>query len=303
MVLPQGRSRGSGAALAYGSGARTAQERAGDHEMSIASTDRQEALKRMQRSVRARDTRETMNKLKQAKWIAFDTETGDLYIADVGQGEIEEVDFQPGSSSGGENYGWDCMEGNECSADSSGCNNSGCVCDAPGLTPPIHQYTHSDGEVITGGEIYRGCAVADLDSTYFFADFDSNRIWSFVYNGMLQNFVERTSELDPSGALSIASISSFGRDAFGEIYICDLLGGEVFKIIPDTAGPALDCNENSVEDACDIRGGTSVDSDQNGIPDECEVAVPATSPMGLLIAGLVILTASMLIGVRQWRTA
>jgi glucose/arabinose dehydrogenase len=232
---------------------------------------------------------------------AFDSETGDLYVGDVGQNEIEEIDFQPGSSSGGENYGWDCMEGDQCSDVSSGCSPSGCVCNAPGLVPPIHQYTHSIGNVITGGEVYRGCAISDLGGAYFFADFGSDRIWSFVYDGTLQNFTERTSELAPGGGLSISSVSSFGRDAQGEVYICDLFGGEVFKIVPDTAGPALDCNANSVEDACDIGSGASSDINQNGIPDECDIAVPALSPTGLLLVVLIILTASLVIGVRQWK--
>jgi len=204
---------------------------------------------------------------------AFDSETGDLYMGDVGQGEIEEIDFQAASSTGGENYGWDCMEGDQCSNVSSGCGTSGCTCNAPALIPPTHQYTHAVGDVITGGEVYRGCAVSDLAGTYFFADFDSNRIWSFfVDSGTVTNFVERTSELDPPGPPSIASISSFGRDAFGEIYICDLFGGEVFKIIPDTAGP-----------------------------DECDAAIPALSPAGLFVVALIILTASLVIGVRRWR--
>jgi hypothetical protein len=232
---------------------------------------------------------------------AFDSETGDLYMADVGQGQIEEIDFQAGSSSGGENYGWDCMEGDRCSDESSGCSTSGCVCNAAGLVAPIHQYNHSVGNVITGGEVYRGCAVSDLAGAYFFADFDSDKIWSFEYDGALQNFVERTTELDPGVGLGIASISSFGRDAFGEIYVCDLFGGEVFRIIPDAAGPALDCNTNSVEDACDIRRGASSDINHNGIPDECDIAVPALSPAGLFLVALIILTASLLIGVRQWR--
>ncbi|MCZ6653915.1 MAG: PQQ-dependent sugar dehydrogenase, partial [Planctomycetota bacterium] len=97
---------------------------------------------------------------------SFDPANGDLYIADVGQGSREEVDYQRGNSSGGENYGWRCMEGTLCTG------LSGCTCDDLSLTRPIHQYTHGGSPFrcsITGGEVYRGCAIPDLQSTYFFA--------------------------------------------------------------------------------------------------------------------------------------
>ncbi|MCZ6492810.1 MAG: PQQ-dependent sugar dehydrogenase [Planctomycetota bacterium] len=85
---------------------------------------------------------------------SFDRETGDLYIADVGQNAREEIDYQPAASRGGENYGWDCEEGTECansvSPDCAGTAN-GCSCGDPTLVNPIHEYTHSFGFSITGG--------------------------------------------------------------------------------------------------------------------------------------------------------
>ncbi len=171
---------------------------------------------------------------------SFDRETGDLYIADVGQNRREEVDFQPASSQGGENYGWDCKEGTECSSISPQCVGFpvGCNCQDNSLIDPIHQYTNpTNGRSITGGYAYRGCDLPDWDGTYFFADFVSARIWSFDYDGNVNNFAERTSDLSPSseGAF-VRSISSFGEDARGEIYIVDRgingVNGEVFKIVP-----------------------------------------------------------------------
>lgn len=92
---------------------------------------------------------------------------------------------------------------------------------------------------ITGGEVNRGCAVSDLAGIYFYADYRSAQIWSLEVQGdAATNVVERTAELDPPGALSIDSITSFSLDANGEVYIVDR-GGEVFKIIPD--GPAAPC--------------------------------------------------------------
>lgn len=162
-------------------------------------------------------------------WRAsFDRLNGDLYIGDVGQGDREEVSWQSGSSNGGENYGWRCMEGTSCTG------LSGCTCNAPGLTIPIHDYdsTQSDCSV-TGGYVYRGASIPEINGTYFFGDFCTGKIWSFRWNGTnLTEFQDRTSELVPNIG-SINNISSFGEDAAGEIYIVDH-DGEIFKILPDT---------------------------------------------------------------------
>jgi len=168
------------------------------------------------------------------RW-SFDRLTHDLYIGDVGQDAWEEIDFQSANSAGGENYGWRCMEGLHCTG------LSGCTCNDPSLTLPIYNYDHSGGKcAITGGYVYRGCADSALQGTYFFADFCSNQIWSFRFeNGVISDFQDRTTELAPGGGLSISSISSFGEDAMGELYICDLNDGEVFKIVPD--GPPDEC--------------------------------------------------------------
>ncbi len=164
---------------------------------------------------------------------SFDPANGDLYIADVGQNLREEVDYQRGNGSGGENYGWRCMEGFGCTG------LSGCICNDASLTLPIHQYTHGGAPFrcsISGGEVYRGCASPDLQGTYFFGDFCSEQIWSFrVVGGGTTEFQDRTAELDPPGAQSIDFITSFGRDGLGEIYICDqgssTTNGEIFKIV------------------------------------------------------------------------
>jgi len=192
---------------------------------------------------------------------SFDRGTGDLWIGDVGQNAIEEIDFQP-AGVGGLNFGWRCMEGNSCTG------LSGCTCNAPALTRPVYTYTHASGCSVTGGYVYRGNAICGLPGTYFFADYCSATIWSFrLVGGMPAQFTNRTAELAPGGGLSITGITSFGEDDAGEMYICDQ-GGEVFKIVP---GAITDCNANGVHDGCDIDAGTSLDVNQNGIPDECEV--------------------------------
>ena len=176
---------------------------------------------------------------------SFDRLTGDLYIGDVGQGDWEEVDFQPASSLGGENYGWRCYEGDH------PYNLTGCAA-AETMVFPIHEYSHADGCSVTGGYVYRGTGICDLRGTHFFADFCSASIWSFRYDGaVLTDLRDRTAELAPGGGLTIGSITSFGEDARGELYIVDR-GGEVFKIVP--RGPQKgDLNDDGVVNYGDIN--------------------------------------------------
>lgn len=161
---------------------------------------------------------------------AFDRTTGELYIADVGQYTIEEINLQASDAVGGLNYGWRCMEGTRCT------QRAGCTCNSPSLTLPVHQYSHADDRCsITGGEVYRGCAIPDLAGAYFFADFCTGEIWSLRVKDGVTHVVDRTLELSPASPLNIATVSSFGVDAFGEMYICDWAEGEVFKIVPAIA--------------------------------------------------------------------
>ena len=163
---------------------------------------------------------------------AFDRATGDLYIADVGQGAWEEVSFQPGTSTGGENWGWRCREG------AHDFNNTGAACAAATLLDPIFEYSQAGPPercAITGGEVYRGSAIPGLAGAYFFADFCSGQIWTMVVaGGVATQVVERTAQLDPP-LHAIERVSSFGVDDAGEMYIVDRAGGEVFKIVARSA--------------------------------------------------------------------
>ncbi|HSH76612.1 MAG TPA: PQQ-dependent sugar dehydrogenase [Longimicrobiales bacterium] len=150
--------------------------------------------------------------------FSFDRGTGDLYIGDVGQNAVEEVSFQPSGSPGGENYGWRITEGTACYDPPSGCSSAG-------LTPPIHEYGHDEGCSITGGYVYRGSALPDLVGRYFFADFCSTWIRSFVVvNGTAQGVQDHSPDVGP-----VASISSFGEDGNGELYVVSL-GGTVYRV-------------------------------------------------------------------------
>lgn len=204
------------------------------------------------------------------RW-SFDRMTGDLWIGDVGQGIWEEVDFQPASSSGGENYGWRCMEGNSCTG------LSGCTCNSAALTLPILVYNHSAGRCsITGGYVYRGLAMPAMQGLYFYADWCSGNVWTITQSNVTP--VQRLpGELNPTGGGVLSNISSFGEDAFGEIYIVDRGGtttGEVYKIVPANF-QAMDCNGNFVQDDLEVMFGLTADCDANSIPDSCDIAAGA----------------------------
>ncbi len=146
---------------------------------------------------------------------AFD---GDLlYVADVGQGDLEEVSVV-NSTGAGPNLGWPIMEGDRC-LDGGGCNQSG-------LTLPVAVYNHSQGCSITGGYVYRGSAISGLAGTYFYSDFCTGTLRSFRFSG------SGISESKVwTGIGDMGSVSSFGVDNAGEIYVVTL-DGRIRKIVP-----------------------------------------------------------------------
>ena len=158
--------------------------------------------------------------------FSFDRLTGDLFIGDVGQNMWEEVDFQPASSTGGENYGWRLMEALHCYNPSSGCSTNG-------LTTPIVEYAHSVGCSITGSFRYRGSLLTDSVGTYFFSDYCSGRIWGATQGSGGAWSV--TQQLE-----SHLTLTTFGEDADGEIYASDFAAsGRLFKLVPAASPPPL----------------------------------------------------------------
>jgi len=216
--------------------------------------------------------------------FSFDRETGDLWIGDVGQDNREEIDFQPASSTGGENYGWRLREGDIATP-------TGGVGGAPptGHDPPVYAYTHADttvppvspagyeGSLVTGGYVYRG-PDPSLQGKYFFLDASSNNHWMANTNpfGSVTNI---DSLLTPNtGSASFAV--SFGEDAVGNLYIAYMGSGEVYRIATNqllkgdfdadgdvdnddytkwrsqlgsaASNPPADGNGNAIADAADI---------------------------------------------------
>ncbi len=152
--------------------------------------------------------------LRQPYRACFDRVTGDLWIAEVGRWDREEIDFIAAGSPGGQDFGWDCTEGALCTP------NGNCDCVASPPTPPLYDYTHDDGCSIAGGAVYHGPAIPELDGRFFFGDWCTNRVWSVAQSGgVLVDVVEHTAELSPPGGFqSILSISEGGD---GELYITD----------------------------------------------------------------------------------
>jgi len=151
--------------------------------------------------------------------FSFDRLTGDLFIGDVGQASWEEVDFQPATSTGGENYGWRLMEGNSCFDPQTNCNDGT-------LTLPILVYNHGVGCSITGGYRYRGSKNPALNGVYLYGDYCTGRIWGAQEDGM--GAWTTTELLDTT-----FSISTFGEDEAGELYVADFSSpnGAIYQIV------------------------------------------------------------------------
>jgi len=147
--------------------------------------------------------------------FSFDRQTGDLYLADVGQETREEIDFQPAGNGRGANYGWNIMEGSLCFLAPG-------LCSSAGLVLPVAEYDHAAGDCsVTGGYVYRGNNPS-LQGTYLYGDFCSGRIWGLRRNGAAW---ENRLLLD-----STLLISTFGEDEAGELYVADYGTGTLYRI-------------------------------------------------------------------------
>ncbi|MCB9139599.1 MAG: PQQ-dependent sugar dehydrogenase [Caldilineaceae bacterium] len=143
--------------------------------------------------------------------FSFDRQTGDLYIGDVGQGLVEEIDFQPAASRGGEDYGWRTMEGDRCyNAE---------ACDQTGLTAPVFTYDHAQpncGGSVTGGYVYRTDEASPLSGRYIFGDYCLRQIWALTPSGQPAAAQEWSGELLMDVPFSVMS---FGEDEAGALYV------------------------------------------------------------------------------------
>lgn len=148
--------------------------------------------------------------------FSFDRQNGDLYIGDVGQDRWEEIDFQE-AGIGGQNYGWDTMEGFECNEPEIGCNQSG-------LILPVYVYGRTLGHAVTGGVVYRGTTYTSLAGIYFYADYSFGEIWGLQQdeNSAWQNQLLLSTN---------HAISSFGEDEAGELYLAARENGTIYQVV------------------------------------------------------------------------
>lgn len=162
--------------------------------------------------------------------FSFDRLTGDLWIADVGQNAIEEIDFQPAGSKGGENYGWRCYEGNQAYS-LSGC--------APlaSFTFPVYSYPQGQDCSVTGGFVFRGAANSPFYGKYFFTDYCSDKIWTL--NKVSGNWIK-----EDFGQFAGNNFSTFGEDASGQLYVAGIASGKIFRVYDQVTASRL--NKTSI---------------------------------------------------------
>jgi len=147
--------------------------------------------------------------------FSFDRSTGDLFIADVGQDNWEEVDFVQAGTPGGMNFGWSYYEGRHQYNDQTPANIV--------FTFPVIEYSHSYGCAVTGGYVYRGKAYPEWQGVYFYGDYCSGTVWGLIHNG---EQTWQSKELFSTGA----KITTFGTDESGELYLADYQSGKILRL-------------------------------------------------------------------------
>ena len=179
----------------------------------------------------------------------LDLVNGDLWIADVGQDQWEEVNYQPAGSMGGQNYGWRCMEGPDCTG------YGGCTCFASELVEPNFAYSHADGCSISGGAVYRGSVVPELDGLYIYTDYCSERYWTIrQVGGVVVEHTEVTADLTRS--FTPPTPFAVCKDGVGELYV-PAGNGVIYKLMTRPCAPfgcVGDVDHDSDTDSDDVVG-------------------------------------------------
>ena len=157
--------------------------------------------------------------------FSFDRATGDMFIGDVGANRVEEINFQPAASSGGENYGWPMVEAVDCPLFPEACLDES-------LTKPIRYHRHDLGCAVIGGYRYRGAEVPPLSGVYVYGDYCGGRLFAAgqVEGGDWKELDRRVTPFD---------FTSFGEDEAGELYFADSFEGRVYRVVTNGISPAV----------------------------------------------------------------
>jgi glucose/arabinose dehydrogenase len=165
--------------------------------------------------------------------FSFDACNGDLYIGDVGQNALEEIDYVAASAdtrtiAAGLNFGWRIMEGDICGPVATECTDQ----TRASLVLPVDVYGRNVGQSVTGGYVYRGSGVPGLRGQYIYADYATKHIFRFrIQDGQVADRVEITDQIVAPGGGDVENIASFGTDNAGEVYIAAFEPGAVYRII------------------------------------------------------------------------
>jgi len=166
--------------------------------------------------------------------FSFDRETGDLYIGDVGEYALEEIDVEPAASTGGRNYGWPIEEGGTCS------DAGNPLCGDVSLVRPVYEYPHTEDRcAVIGGYVYRGAAIPQLFGRYLFADYCSSRTWSLVWDGaggVVSTPIEHSQDLD-FGVGRLGLPTAIAEGGAGDLYFVDY--ADVYRLIPEPGSALL----------------------------------------------------------------
>jgi hypothetical protein len=174
----------------------------------------------------------------------FDSESGDLYIGDVGSAHFEEINFLPADTAG-QNYGWRPLEGYVDNPNFS---------DPPpaGAVDPIHAYAHGNSAAVIGGHVYRGDDIPWLQGTYFFGDYVKRQVHSFRYDGdTVSDLVNRTGELVTPLGSGYGGYTDIAEDASGEMYFIDYNRQQIYKLVERTPKESGDYNNDGTVNAAD----------------------------------------------------
>jgi glucose/arabinose dehydrogenase len=170
--------------------------------------------------------------------FSFDACNGDLYIGDVGQNALEEIDYVAAAADtrvvpSGLNFGWRIMEGTQCGPQAAECNDQ----TTANLVLPVDEYPRTVGVSVTGGYVYRGSAIPGLRGQYIYADYATTATFRFrIENGAIADRTDITAQIVAPGGADVENISSFGVDNAGELYVVDYAdadagAGAVFRVV------------------------------------------------------------------------